>query len=501
MFEENLRKTDNLINLETTSKYQPLTDTNIQFYNMDIGGTSELNFMVTKDNNPLLISDNNVDAHIGLVAQDGSKIVDDLEFIDPLNGLLRFTLPNEFLKHSGKVIGQVYIALHGAEDTVVQRMFSFNIADDLISSFDAVTKLTYIRMFNDLYEVVRKDVNDIRNAIQEGADHVSVIHQQVSEGITQIQNIKGNVLDEVNNLKTSTLNELETKTNGFLNNVDSRKNDINTRLNEVKQQISGADLVKNSDTIDWQKHKLTDDEGLLPEVENWDMNNLDLYATDTKLVHVTNAINSPSEYIIPIDEEDVPEEDVLTTGTTGTLLLIITSTGGRAIWYPDDDVSIYTSLKNGGVWTAWKKSGESSVNQDDLNTALEEQKNEVTLYADTLNNNRNVLLYESVANGVDTLIDLNGNYNDFLYLVIYGTFSGGDFVSLGETFTGNNIVIRETNVTDAEGVGGGHYECQLKKVNLQQLQIVNDVYWDFGLDRESGANANKFTINRIIGVR
>ncbi|MDN8798993.1 BppU family phage baseplate upper protein, partial [Staphylococcus aureus] len=82
MFEDNLRKTDNLINLETTSKYQALTDTNIQFYNMDIG-TSELNFMVTKDNNPLLISDNNVDAHIGLVAHDGSKIVDDLEFIDP----------------------------------------------------------------------------------------------------------------------------------------------------------------------------------------------------------------------------------------------------------------------------------------------------------------------------------------------------------------------------------------------------------------------------------
>lgn len=500
MFEDNLRKTDNLIKLETTSKYQPLTDTNIQFYNMDIG-TSELNFMVTKDDKPLLISDNNVDAHIGLTAYDGSEIVEDLEFIDPLNGLLRFTLPKEFLKHSGKVIGQVFIALHGSEDTVVQRMFSFNIADDLISSFDAVTKLRYIRTFDDLYDLLLADVAEIREKIKEGADHVSIINQQVSEGITQIQNVKDNVLDEVNNLKTTTLNELETKTNGFLNNVDSRKNDINTRLNEVEQQISGADLVKNSDTNNWQKHKLTDDEGLLPEVENWDMNNLDLYATSTKSVHITNAINSPSEYVIPIDEEDIPEEDILTTGTEGILSLIVSSAGGRATWYPDDDTAIYTSVKHGDVWTGWEKSGDVNVSEDDLKTALEEQKNEVTLYADTLNDNRNVLLYESSANGVDSLIDLSDNYDNYLYLVIYSTFGGGSFVTLGNPYGGSNIVIRQTNVTDAEGDGGGHYECQLKKVNPRQLQIVNDVYWDFKFDRPSGSNANAITINKIIGVR
>ncbi|MDT3854416.1 phage baseplate upper protein, partial [Staphylococcus aureus] len=52
MVVDNFSKDDNLIELQTTSQYNPVIDTNISFYESD-RGTGVLNFAVTKNNRPL----------------------------------------------------------------------------------------------------------------------------------------------------------------------------------------------------------------------------------------------------------------------------------------------------------------------------------------------------------------------------------------------------------------------------------------------------------------
>src|SRR5699024_2084377 len=118
------------IPLETTAKYQPLSNLDVNFYTRDIQ-TSILNFIVTRNHKPLLLGKSNVVTNISLEFEDGSIVRDDLTIKDGINGILSYTLSDEMLRHTGKVTGQVDIAIKGKEDTVVERLFSFNISKTL----------------------------------------------------------------------------------------------------------------------------------------------------------------------------------------------------------------------------------------------------------------------------------------------------------------------------------------------------------------------------------
>ena len=87
----------------------------VLFYNLDIN-TATLDFEVTKNGYPLLLSENHVNAYVVFMSKTDNSIfvVQDLEIIDGLNGILRATVPNDFLKAVSKpksittALGQVY---------------------------------------------------------------------------------------------------------------------------------------------------------------------------------------------------------------------------------------------------------------------------------------------------------------------------------------------------------------------------------------------------------
>lgn len=65
---------------------KPISDEGIGFYNLD-DKTAVLRFYVTKNNEPLLISEENTETYIYLESSNGSnQVVENVRFIDPLNG-------------------------------------------------------------------------------------------------------------------------------------------------------------------------------------------------------------------------------------------------------------------------------------------------------------------------------------------------------------------------------------------------------------------------------
>ncbi|BCD56371.1 putative long tail fiber [Staphylococcus phage vB_SauS_JS02] len=97
---------------------------------------------------------------------------------------------------------------------------------------------------------------------------------------------------------------------------------------------------------------------------------------------------------------------------------------------------------------------------------------------------------------------LNESLDQFILLIFYGTFPGGDFTEFGNPFGGGKDFIESHQILpDNDGNGGGVYEFGLTKSSRTSLTISNDVYFDLGSQRGSGANANRGTINKIIGVR
>lgn len=242
---------------EITADYQKLSDLNVAFYNQDVN-TSILQFDVTRNNAPVPLGKVNVDGYIVLLAADGSRIQDAVEITDEINGVIEYTIPREFLKHSGKALGQIYIAVKGKDDTAVMRQFSFDIKNDLLTSFSATKKLEYIKTFDDLTTFIKQRVDEIDAAIANGEDYVAAMEKVAEKGQKDIQAVATKATADVNKAAT-----------------DANKKITDTSNTAVATVNAKGDAVLKAFTENGQVSKITADSG----APRYDLNSTkDLFA-------------------------------------------------------------------------------------------------------------------------------------------------------------------------------------------------------------------------------
>ena len=341
------------IRLETTAHIQNKLDTRIQFYNTDIG-TADLVFNVTRNDSPLLVSSENAD--VFLILKNGDNyIVDNVTPIDPMNGKMKYTIPNEFLGIVGKVDGQIYIAVHGKEDIVTEVEFSFNIADSLINTIPAVDKLKEIRTFQEFRESIMATINDINEALANGEDYVTqmevtktsgmkALNDRTTQAIEEIEALVGTSTQEIVNLKDNTITELDGKAIQIKNDIDA--------LNEF-------------DTSNWQKYHMTDSNGTIDILKNFDFN-IDADSTGSKSFYVTASTNGP---------EGVSNDGFVT-------LLDRTLNNKKITYQPYNDNKIFIRTKN-TTWGDWKEI--SKENDPNRRISLGALDNEDSEYDNILN--------------------------------------------------------------------------------------------------------------------
>ncbi|HDG8809113.1 TPA: BppU family phage baseplate upper protein [Staphylococcus aureus] len=605
MVVDNFSKDDNLIELQTTSQYNPVIDTNISFYESD-RGTGVLNFSVTKNNRPLSISSEHVKTSIVLKTDDynvdrGAYISDELTIVDAINGRLQYVIPNEFLKHSGKVHAQAFFTQNGSNNVVVERQFSFNIENDLVSGFDGITKLVYIKSIQDTIEAVGKDFNQLKQNMADTQTLIAKVNDSATKGIQQIEIKQNEAIQAITATQTSATQAVTAE----FNKIVEKEQAIFARVNEVEQQINGADLVKGNSTVNWQKSKITDDYGKAIESSEQSINSVLSAINTSRIIHITSATDAPS--FEDIGTVDTPKEDGVddgsdipvapnTLGKSGVLVVyVVDDSTARATWYPDDSNDEYTKYKIGGTWypfykkndgdltkrfveetsnnalnqakqyvddkfgtTSWQQHKITEVNgqsiQVNLNNAqgdlgnlsagnyyatrvpdlpsgvesyegylsvfVKDETNKLfnftpsnskRVYTRSIinskldsqwtvpNEHKTSVLFEGAASGVGTTINLTEPYTNYSVLLISGTYPGGIIETFGLTALPNAIQLSKANVVDTDGNGGGIYECLLTKTSGTTLRIDNDVYFDLGKTSGSGANANKVTINKIMG--
>ncbi|HDZ8777411.1 phage baseplate upper protein [Staphylococcus aureus] len=605
MVVDNFSKDDNLIELKTTSQYNPVIDTNISFYESD-RGTGVLNFAVTKNNRPLSISSEHVKTSIVLKTDDynvdrGAYISDELTIVDAINGRLQYVIPNEFLKHAGKVHAQAFFTQHGSNNVVVERQFSFNIENDLVSGFDGTTKLVYIKSIQDTIEAVGKDFNQLKQDMADTQTLIAKVNDSATKGIQQIEIKKNEAIQVITATQTSATQGITAE----FNKIVEKEQAIFARVNEVEQQINGADLIKGNSTTNWQKSKITDDYGKAIESSEQSIDSVLSAVNTSRIVHITSATDAPS--FKDIGTVDTPKEDGVddgsditvapnTLGKSGVLVVyVVDDSTARATWYPDDSNDEYTKYKIGGTWypfykkndgdltkrfveetsnnalnqakqyvddkfgtTSWQQHKITEVNgqsiQVNLNNAqgdlgnlsagnyyatrvpdlpsgvesyegylsvfVKDETNKLfnftpsnskRVYTRSIinskldsqwtvpNEHKTSVLFDGAASGVGTTINLTEPYTNYSVLLISGTYPGGIIETFGLTALPNAIQLSKANVVDTDGNGGGIYECLLTKTSGTTLRIDNDVYFDLGKTSGSGANANKVTINKIMG--
>ena len=299
--------------LEESAYLRPISGKGIGFYNLD-KNTAQFQFRVTKDNYPLLLSNQNIKGYAFFkenVTKKGVKPsisgVLDIDFIDPMKGIIGVTVPPWFLKNvaNSNVLGEVYLSLNdvkneGNDDTVVLGTFAFDVRDSLVNQISSDIKISYIRMFDDLrtelelkVQQLKEDIGDVTSLIESikqiandtlskinkaQADAISAITDALLSSTNSIDLERDEALRQIDtkrdavktdyNLAADSFNKLsDDKTQTFNNNVSSANQTIDDKVNAFNQTLANGGFTTSSDvdnklaTVNWQKYKLTKEDG------------------------------------------------------------------------------------------------------------------------------------------------------------------------------------------------------------------------------------------------
>ncbi len=427
MVVDNFSKDDNLIELQTTSQYNPIIDTNISFYESD-RGTGVLNFAVTKNNRPLSISSEHVKTSIVLKTDDynvdrGAYISDELTIVDAIDGRLQYVIPNEFLKHSGKVHAQAFFTQNGSNNVVVERQFSFNIENDLVSGFDGITKLVYIKSIQDTIEAVGKDFNQLKQNMADTQTLIAKVNDSATKGIQQIEIKQNEAIQAITATQTSATQAVTAE----FSKIVEKEQAIFARVNEVEKQINGADLVKGNTTTNWQKSKITDDYGKAIESSEQSIDSVLSAINTSRIIHITSATDAPT--FKDIGTLETPKEDGVDDGsevsaTTNTLgksgllvVYVVDDSTARATWYPDDSNDEYTTYKIGGTWYQFYKKVDEELTKKFVEETANNALNQAKQYVDDKFGTTSWQQHKMTeANGQSIQVNLNNAQGDLGYL-------------------------------------------------------------------------------------
>lgn len=220
---------------------QPISNRGIGFYNLD-KNTAKFQFVVQKDNKPLLISDKNVKGYAFFKATNGTEEkrpstsgVLDVEFIDPMKGLIGITVPQWFLKNvvDSEVLGEIYLSLNdvnnvGKDDTVVLGTFKFTVRDSLINQIESDIKVSYIRMFDDLRSELEKKVQQLKQDIGDTQTLIETIRQTAEEYLIKINKAQADALIAITDALLSSNQSIELEREEALRQIDAKRDAIKT---------------------------------------------------------------------------------------------------------------------------------------------------------------------------------------------------------------------------------------------------------------------------------
>lgn len=307
------------IDLEEEAYLKPISDRGIGFYNLD-KNTAQFQFRVTKNDKPLLISDKNVKGYAFFKAMNGTESqrpsisgVLDVDFIDPMRGLIGVTVPGWFLRSvaNSEVLGEVYLSLNdynnlGKDDTVVLGTFSFTVRDSLVNQIDSDIKVSYIRMFDELRTEIESKVQELKQEISNSTDLVSEVNQVVenaqskviqirnesisaidtakSDAVNTITSTKDNAIRDIEATKSLVIGDYEVINTKIQQTIGNAKDEFETKSNNANQTIDDkiaqfnqtlqtdgfttSDEVDNKiNDLDWQRYKLTNDKGAYQSIE------------------------------------------------------------------------------------------------------------------------------------------------------------------------------------------------------------------------------------------
>ena len=472
------------LQLETTANYQALSNLNVRFWNQDLN-TAELRFLITRDNFPLSLSSENV--KVIIVLEQGSNFIssEDFEIHSEVDGVASFLIPSDFMSAvSGEVTGQVYVGTLDSDEVIVQRKFTFQVENDLLSSIPSELKLQYIKTFSDLADSISTRLLKVEEDMATMEDYVVAVNQATTDGLNALNNLVNAKTVEYNDNHADKLALINTTVDGYVQDFLDQRNYIDTKYVEFQTAVGESGVVTVGDAESWQKYKLTDDSGVLPIV------NLrgDLEALQ--------ALPSGFHYI-----SFVPITGMGQTSSTG-FVTVWESNGGsvKNITFKPYNSTQEFIMRYYNEWTGWENKFDGLEKSIDAQSKANVAENNAKVYTDTRVDQEHAILFSGSVNGVNNTVNLTGSMDNYEFIIVSGDCAGNDFSQIVvPSITGSIVNMQNLNLRDSDGLLLGVYEVRLE-ITSTTIKITNDVAYDHPSDTGSGPNRNAYTITRVEGV-
>lgn len=477
-----------IINMENTARYQPRSNLNIAFSTAD-RDSAVFVFNVMKGSKPLLLSSENVTGHIALKHNDGSFVKDTLHFTEPdINGRLEYYIPNEMLKREGTVTMQVFISEKGNSNvTVAERIVSFDIQESIVSQISAETKLQYIVEYDELQAIIANRITDIEDNMANAEDYASQLEQAREKGLTDIEIAKTDSVKALNDLADKRLEEINNKASEYSSKFDDDKQYMDDKHQAFKESVLNSEVVTQGESKEWQKFKLTNDDGNAIVVNDLDMENIEEKITKAGFYWLSSVTNGP-------------------LNINGILLAIHGGSNGykKFVYTPHNSNRIFVKSKNGDSWTGWKEIVTLSPDEEvETKNSAESRANETLTdanrYTDEQITNQHAVLFEGSASGVGTSIALSDSLTNYNVIVVSGQFPGGRFNESHLLYNNDNISINKTNLRDSDGNNAINYELLIEIKENKKLSIKNEVKNNLFQSNAGSNSETHFKVERIEG--
>ncbi|WP_053027186.1 BppU family phage baseplate upper protein [Staphylococcus haemolyticus] len=388
-----------------TPYLKPLSDEQIVFYNLDVN-TAILTFQVKKDKYPLQISSLNSDIDLYVESENGSHTsLTKVEYIDSLNGIIRFVIDRDFLKASTDtwVNGQVRVKAVGRPDTVILNEFRFYVKDALINKIGADIKVRYIRQIDDLIEEAEKrliaasaGIENVENIQLSFNSFISEQKQDLEKIVTDTERRTNNLVDSAQKDINSAIQNMRDEADTIRKNLSDEtagavtKPDLDTTLSNYvttvdfnnalnnkadKGEVAPSNLPDNfNELINQavtnkikelnQNKPLFNDNGEVYEINNPDLSTMD-FVDKSGYFYAVGPLHTP-------DGED----------TEGMLQILAYGNYTKVIYSPNETNAIYLRSKLdqvGNNWTDWLNIGseveigtnESNDEESDVDTSID----------------------------------------------------------------------------------------------------------------------------------
>ena len=486
------------LQLETTANYQPLSKLNVRFWNQDLN-TAELRFLITRDNFPLSLSNENV--KVIIVLEQGSNFIssEDFEISSEVDGVASFLIPSDFMSVvSGEVTGQVYVGTLDSDEVIVQRKFTFQVENDLLSSIPSELKLQYIKTFSDLRQEVQDRITALENEFVVMEDYVVAVNQATNDGLAALNNLVNAKTIEYNDNHANKLALINTTVDGYVQDFLDQRNYIDTKYTEFQTAVGESGLVTVGDAESWQKYKLTQDDGTrtyLPKGSFEDVNALEPGYYET-VSNDTPTQGFPLEFanaaFIEIDvtkssSESGRKQIQVTQSSRPQTFVKYIHTGGV------DD--------NGWKEIPYVNAADPFETVNGASNKANTAENNAKMYTDTKLAATRKTLFSGSVNGVGQNINLTESMDNYGILIVSGTYSGGTFNETMLVSTiGTGVPIQRINLSNTTGGSPNVFEMELTRVNSTRFNIARDNQYSI-LGENPTIGGNSYTIQRIEAIK